>query len=84
MDWGDVPKDGHTWVDWACPHCERVADLPVAGLVIAQTPSGGLIFDRPSEGRTPRIIRCRKCRYVFGHEGALDERWPSEDCEDVR
>jgi hypothetical protein len=69
IDRGDVPQQGARSIEFDCI-CGMSADLPVLGLVIAQTGCGipgelpNVIFDRGPQAM-PREIQCRRCRRRF-------------------
>ncbi len=49
---------------FSCPRCGHEGTIPVLGLPIAQTQSGGVVFDAGPHA-LPRRIRCTRCRRVF-------------------
>jgi hypothetical protein len=72
IDRGDVPLQGARIIEFDCV-CGVEADLPVLGLVIAQTGCGipgqlsNVIFD-PGPQAMPREIQCRRCGRRFTTE----------------
>ena len=63
LDRGKVP-DRALAVSYACPGCEREADLPVLGLPLAQMSGGGIVFDTQPYAM-PAVIQCPHCRRRF-------------------
>ena len=62
VDYGRVPTDAET-MDFQCPGCGHIAQLPVLGIPLAEL-TCGVVFDH-GDHALPQVIACRKCRRQF-------------------
>jgi len=70
IDRGSVSEDA-PMVEYGGP-CGHDAMLPVGGVVIAETSSGGLVFDEPVGNSLPPTIRCRKCGRTYTNKPEVE------------
>lgn len=64
LDRGAVPVGAPT-MSFACPNCDREAEMPVIGRPLAQLKDGGIVFDNDGPYAGPELIRCPFCRHTF-------------------